>query len=332
MIIAALFLAATISEADMAASPAASVKKTRTIKSTKKTTKSTKTTAKRTAKSAKKAKTAGKKAKAVSKRTKAVNKRANVLSKRAAKRGKSVSKRTAKRGKAVSKRTKKVAARKRSRVENIAGQSSTRVSSNARLGIDLSHHNSLGLWNHINSNGHISGKVTSKHKPAMRHLSNSKQLSFVYIKLTEGATVRDNLAFSHYKEAKQRGLRVGFYHFFSLTSSPEAQFNNFVNSMRAMPNTDLPPVIDFEEITGKIKSKSQKETVYRNLCTLDRLMKNRFKKTPLVYTNRKEYHMFFEGNKRFRGRLWTPRGYANPSISQWWIKINGIPVDFNVKH
>lgn|GEM_PF-1772462 len=317
LIIAALFLAAPISETVITASPTLSAKKTKTTKSAK-TAKSKKT--------AKTTKTANKQAKKTTTKSKSVAKK-KVASKNTQKRTKPVSRQTKKATKAKT-HSKKTAVHSR----KTTVKSKKQATSRAKLGIDLSHHNSLGLWNHINSNGHIKGKVTSNHKPAMHHLSNSKQLSFVYIKLTEGATVRDNLARSHYKEAKQRGLRVGFYHFFSLTSSPEAQFNNFVNSMRAMPNTDLPPVIDFEEITGKIKSKSQKETVYRNLCTLDRLMKNRFKKTPLVYTNRKEYHMFFEGNKRFRGRLWTPRGYANPSISQWWIKINGIPVDFNVKH
>jgi len=155
----------------------------------------------------------------------------------------------------------------------------------------------------------------------------SRQLDFIYIKATEGATHKDTLAAKHYSEAKKRDLTVGFYHFFSVQSSAKAQFQNYVSAAQA---ADLPPVIDFEHIAEKVKSEKQKKDVYAKLCALDSLMMQEYGKEPIIYTNPKDYLMFFKGNAKYAHRLWMPHG-RNTLISQWGIGFDKYWIDFNVK-
>lgn len=52
-------------------------------------------------------------------------------------------------------------------------------------------------------------------------------VDFVYIKATEGATYKDPCYDENMKGAIDAGLPAGAYHFFRMTSSATAQFNNF---------------------------------------------------------------------------------------------------------
>jgi len=196
------------------------------------------------------------------------------------------------------------------------------------FGLDISHHNKMAVWKIIDKEGKMTTPIkrSNYNKPDLWECFNQKkQLNFVYIKATEGATFRDPMAKKHHAEAKKRNLKVGYYHFFSRNSSPQAQFKNFVNYAK---DADLRPVIDFENLAIKMKTKEEENTLYKNLCALDELLEKKYGVKPIIYTNPREYDMFFKGNKKFEGRLWIPH-WENVLMAQCIVWVNNVPLDFN---
>jgi GH25 family lysozyme M1 (1,4-beta-N-acetylmuramidase) len=104
---------------------------------------------------------------------------------------------------------------------------------NYSLGIDISHHNELPDWVAIKNAG----------------------TSFVYIKISEGVGTPDHKAKEHANNAKQTGLRIGYYHFCrpdkkngdSVVSDATAEADEALKIITNLQNPDLPLVLDLED-------------------------------------------------------------------------------------
>ena len=70
-------------------------------------------------------------------------------------------------------------------------------------------------------------------------------VGYVYVKATEGATFQDSTMEGFYNECKNKGLKVGAYHFLVGTSTPEAQAQNFYEKIKGY-EWDLVPMMDIE--------------------------------------------------------------------------------------
>ena len=77
-------------------------------------------------------------------------------------------------------------------------------------------------------------------------------VSFVYIKSTEGASVRNPYYLSDYRSARRYKIPVGAYHFFSYTSTAQKQAQYFLRHSR-FTKGDLPPVLDVEPTAWQIR-------------------------------------------------------------------------------
>ena len=73
----------------------------------------------------------------------------------------------------------------------------------------------------------------------------AQNISFAYIKATEGSSYKDERFDYNWKNASDCDLRIGAYHFFSFESSGETQAGNFIKTVKAVDDM-LPPVIDVE--------------------------------------------------------------------------------------
>lgn len=91
-------------------------------------------------------------------------------------------------------------------------------------GVDISNNNNLSDLSTLKNNG----------------------VEYLYLKATEGATFKDRTSISRYNQAKDLGMKVGFYHFLVSTSSPEAQAESFYNYIKDFGN-DLIPMLDVEK-------------------------------------------------------------------------------------
>ena len=143
-------------------------------------------------------------------------------------------------------------------------------------GIDVSHHQ---------------GKIDWK------EVAKDKQIKFVYIKATQGTSIKDKNYEQNIKGARRQGLRCGSYHYLSCLTSVRSQFRNFQKAMRGHKQ-DLIPMIDIEHEGVKRWSKKQ---VQDSVALFAKLIERKYGKKPLIYSHVNFYnsHLTPRYNKYF---------------------------------
>lgn len=122
----------------------------------------------------------------------------------------------------------------------------------------------------------------------------SQNISFAFIKATEGSTsVDDNFEYN-YIQAQKTNLRIGAYHFFSYDSSGKTQADNFIATVKKCENM-LPPVIDVEFYGDKEKDMPPKLDVREQLDALINALEIHYKLKPIIYTTKKSYSLYISG-------------------------------------
>ena len=76
-------------------------------------------------------------------------------------------------------------------------------------------------------------------------------ISFIYIKSTEGTSIRNRYYVADYRAARRHGYKVGAYHFFSTRTSGAAQAKYFLKHS-LYSKGDFPPVLDLEPSRSQI--------------------------------------------------------------------------------
>jgi lysozyme len=132
-------------------------------------------------------------------------------------------------------------------------------------------------------------------------LVGAQNLSFAYIKATEGGDHADSEFKNHWFRAAQAGLRRGAYHFFYFCREPEEQARWFISHVPRDANA-LPPVLDIEWNHGSRNCKSRPEglAVRDAMRSYLRIVKSHYGKTPVIYTTPD----FYKENE-----LWKLNGY-----------------------
>lgn len=109
-------------------------------------------------------------------------------------------------------------------------------------------------------------------------VSSDKDISFVYIKATEGATYRSPHYAHNITQARRHGLLVGSYHYITSTSTIDEQFENF--SKFALKSVqDLIPMVDVE-VRGTW-SRSQLIDSVEKFC---QLVERHYGVQPMIYS------------------------------------------------
>lgn len=182
-------------------------------------------------------------------------------------------------------------------------------------GIDISHHNGILDFKKIKSAG----------------------ISFVFIKTSEGAFLRDHYFKDNYRKAKAAGLLVGAYHFFRATVPPQKQADNFLGAVKDCP-LDLPPVLDWEV--------TDHQSVELNCsCALKwlDLIEIATKKVPIIYTSPSFFESMKNPKEFKRFPLWLAHYSEKPRVPKPWDsfaihqysetgKLDGVPGHFDVNH
>ena len=145
-------------------------------------------------------------------------------------------------------------------------------------GIDLSHHNGNIQWSKVK-----------------KHHSNIK---FVYLKASEGWSHVDRKFHDNVESARAQGFKVGAYHFFNLSKEASVQFENFQLEIDN-ETLDLLPVVDFELLDEYAASVGRKKAikVVDELVEFCRLVKKRYGRFPMLYTNEHLYNKYLASYK-----------------------------------
>ena len=139
-------------------------------------------------------------------------------------------------------------------------------------GIDVSHHNGAIDWERVARSG----------------------VRFAFIKATEGSDWEDIRFPNNWSESKKAGIWRGAYHFFSTSSSGEAQALNFIQRVPAEKET-LPPVIDVE--FAKANSKMSSEEFEREFTVMIETLRKRYGVAPIIYTTEEFHGEYFSGKE-----------------------------------
>lgn len=141
----------------------------------------------------------------------------------------------------------------------------------------------------------------------------SQNISFAFIKATEGSSFVDpNFAYN-FEEAKNTSLAVGAYHFFSYDSEGKTQAENFINTVVPFAGM-LPPVIDLEFYGDKEKQPPDRADVEKQLKTMLDLLEAHYGQKPIIYATEKSYELYLS-NDYEQYDIWIRNVISRPKLS-----------------
>ena len=152
-----------------------------------------------------------------------------------------------------------------------------------------------------------------------------QDISFVFMKATEGSSFVDKQFSSNFSGASETTLRIGAYHFFSFDSNGKTQAENFIS---VVPKTDnmLPPVVDIEFYRDKAKHPPDTSYTQQILSELLVDLESHYRMKPIIYATYESYKQYIAGAyqeydiwirdiftlpKLPDGRAWTFWQYSN---------------------
>lgn len=109
-------------------------------------------------------------------------------------------------------------------------------------------------------------------------------VSFIYIKSTEGTTVRNAYFASDYVNSKKHGYKTGAYHFFSVRTTGKAQGLYFLQNSR-YEEGDLPPVLDIEPTDAQIRELGGVRFLFANVRSWLSVVEKRLGVKPVLYVS-----------------------------------------------
>lgn len=163
-------------------------------------------------------------------------------------------------------------------------------------GIDVSHYQGEIDWNTLSS----------------------QDISFAFIKATEGSTFVDDRFDYNLENACKSGLSVGAYHFFSYDSPGSLQAENFINTARPFEGM-LPPVIDLEFYGDYYMNPPGKDEVKPELDALIAALEEHYGLKPIIYVTEKSYELYISGSYE-QYDIWIRNVITKPRLAdnrQW---------------
>jgi lysozyme len=144
-------------------------------------------------------------------------------------------------------------------------------------GIDISHYQKEIQWDSLRILTDGAGRtIRSK-----SHAKDIRPVSFVFIKATEGTSMKDRHFKMHWKSAKENGIKRGAYHFFRSSKDPELQARSFIRTVGKLDRSDLPPVLDIETIHGGCSKEALNYKALKWLKTVE----SHYGRKPIVYSS-----------------------------------------------
>jgi lysozyme len=165
-------------------------------------------------------------------------------------------------------------------------------------------------------------------------------ISFVYIKSTEGTSVRNKFYVNDYSQARKHGIRAGAYHFFSTRTSGAVQAKHFIRNT-LFREGDLPPVLDVEPSKSQIQQMGGPEVLFHHIRVWLNAVEQWTGVKPVLYVNQMFVNNYLSDQTDLKRdyRVWIARySEYKPDVrlTYWQLcpdgKVAGIQgdVDINV--
>jgi len=121
------------------------------------------------------------------------------------------------------------------------------------------------------------------------HIKESFELSFVFIRSSAGKDKIDSKFKENWKEAKDRQLIRGAYHYYRPNENSLEQAENFIKNVK-LEKGDLPPVLDIEKLPKSQSIKKLKVGLRRWLVKIEKY----YKVKPIIYSGERYYTDFLK--------------------------------------
>lgn len=186
-------------------------------------------------------------------------------------------------------------------------------------GIDVSHHNPILDWAEVKR----------------------QNVTFAYLKATEGITHDDRNYTYNYKLAKESNIKTGSYHFYNFGVSGREQAKHFIR-VATCQSGDLVPAIDVEHSQANPYSKDSSfvKNVIKELAVMENELYEHYGMHPVIYTNMDCYKLYI--NNYFPNNpIWISSLNKEPSdnIKNWVIwqfthkgELDGIVGDLDLNY
>lgn len=142
-----------------------------------------------------------------------------------------------------------------------------------------------------------------------------QNVSFAFIKATEGSGHIDEFAERNLENAAETDIKISAYHFFSFDSPGETQAENYI-SVVSSDEIDMPPVVDIEYYGDKRSDKPDPEETEAILRPLLERLEDYYGEKPIIYTTVPVYVKYIR-NSFSDYPLWIRNVYCEPDFIGW---------------
>lgn len=122
-----------------------------------------------------------------------------------------------------------------------------------------------------------------------------QDVSFAFIKATEGSSFVDDKFSENWENALATNLKVGAYHFFSYESSGTAQAEHFIRTVPKVKGS-LAPVIDVEFYGDFHRNPANADSVISELKDMIVILEKYYEVKPILYFTQESYELYIKGN------------------------------------
>ena len=166
-----------------------------------------------------------------------------------------------------------------SRAIEVASAHDGHVNQKTKEGIDVSHYQGAIDWKKVAADN----------------------VSYAYVKATEGESYVDDTYAYNIREARKNGISVGAYHFYRTNVSVDKQFANMTAVVKK-EDCDLVPMIDVET-RGKVSL----EQFVNDLHEFVKRVEKYYGRKPILYSYQNFYNKFLSGE--FKNYPWMIAKY-----------------------
>lgn len=142
-----------------------------------------------------------------------------------------------------------------------------------------------------------------------------QNVSFAFIKATEGSSHVDESARRNLENAGKTDIILSAYHFFSFDSPGETQAENFI-SVVEKSDIDMPPVVDIEYYADKKSHKPSRKEAEDILTPLLDELEEHYGTKPIIYTTFPVYCRYIKENYSDYP-LWIRSVNMEPDLIDW---------------
>lgn len=145
-----------------------------------------------------------------------------------------------------------------------------------------------------------------------------ENISFAYIKATEGSSLVDEQFETSWDNSKNSTVKTGAYHKFTFSDDGETQAENFIKAVGKISNDGyrLFPAVEITKIGLSLAYSPDKETIVNELKKYCKAVKDEYGFNPIIMTGDKFYNDYLKDDFS-EYKIWITDLFSEPKSISW---------------